>query len=218
MINRDSDRLRAVYVCLVELCRNMKKPDDAHNLSHFERVWRNGLDIAKGQNIDLNVLEPALLLHDLGRVLELPEEAHAVEVRSKASEVLLQAGYSAQEIERIIDVIETHSRSSVSKKSKTLEGKIVYDADKVDGVGKQTIERAKVVGKLRGWTEKQTAIWYLERILDVAKNEPLYTVRGKKMANERIPISLSWCKQVLNKEFYVVLDKWGFESETSVHF
>jgi len=188
--------------------------DWGHALSHLIRVHRIGIRIGKEEGTNLKILEPALLLHDI-KSPKTQRIAHAKLSADFARNILPTFGYNRTEVDEIVSAILYHSRSLKKDEGQavTLEAKVVYDADKCDGVGADGIERVQKM-----WTDniKEGARWYLERILDVVVKEPLYTKIGKQIANKRIKRSLSWCKKELKDEYFEILKKHGFNSEKEV--
>lgn len=185
----------------------------AHGIDHILRVWQAGLIIGEAEKANLETLEPALLLHDIIRPSdEEGEKQHAVLSANHAKDILKDFNYQDEEIKEICEAIKTHSRSSKTQEPKTLEAKIVYDADKQDGVGEIGVKRAIALGKGRNWTLKQTAEWYLKRICDVIKNQPFFTEEEKKLANKKIVFAINWCQENLDKEtLRKILDKFNFK-------
>ncbi|MFA4946476.1 MAG: HD domain-containing protein [Candidatus Micrarchaeia archaeon] len=191
---------------------------ESHGLAHVLRVWRAGLEISAREGGNLEVLEPALLLHDIIRPGdEAGEREHARLSADFAESVLAKFGYSNSEAMEIREAILTHSRSSPTESPKTLEAKILYDADKLDGLGAEGVKRALSLGKGRKWNEVRTAEWYLARTCDVARNEPFFTGIGAEKAGERLGASLDWCKKTLPREAFAgTLRKFGFNNAAEI--
>ncbi len=180
--------------------------DSAHQIDHFLRVYKVGVAIGRRELANLEILKPALLLHDSIRPNALKgEKDHAHASALFAANLLTKFGYTQQEIARISDAILSHSRSDKAHLSKTLEAKILYDADKQDGFGKVGVLRAKQLCKNRGYSNQETAEWYLFRILDVIKNEPPYTKYGRKIVKKKLPYSLNFCKKTLGRRYNVLV-------------
>jgi len=192
---------------VIEKISKDRSQDPGHSLEHIVRVYDAGMQIGLEENANMEILEPALLLHDIIRPTKEKEEEHALVSANHAREILPSFGYSKKEIDAIDHAIRMHSRSSKQEGAKTLEAKIVYDADKQDGLGHAGIARTFLLCGARGYDLSQTAMWYLERIIDVAKNEPLYTPSGRRMANEKLKISLDFCRKVLGEEYNNILHK-----------
>ena len=172
----------------------------AHQLDHILSVWKTGIDIGKQENADLEILEPALLLHDIKKpVGDKGAAHHAVLSSNFAKEVLPNFNFSSEEIKKICHAILCHSTSQTFNLERSLEGKIVYDADKLNAVGESGIKRAIKVGKSRGWSLKETAEWYKNKINYVLEKEMLSTETVKMKVIELANESLEWCEEQLKK-------------------
>ena len=193
--------------------------DPAHTSKHILRVLRIAHQIAEGVQVDLRLLEPAVILHDVYRpASEVPGQEVMDGTLSRAQEILEQVGYVPDEQRQILQAISTHSRSSLQEQEKTSLGTVLYDADKLDGIGAHGVRRAASYGEARGWTEQQTASWYLGRVLDVVRNEPLYHDKSKHLAIRRLTYSLSWCKKRLPADFDGHLQRHGYADARQVRF
>ena len=135
----------------------------AHNFDHVMRVYRLALHIAKNENVDMSVVEAASLLHDIGGKREMDDPSgntdHAIEGAKMAEPILKKLGYSQNKIKHIQDCIISH-RYRTRNKPKTLEAKIVFDADKLETVGAIGIARAFV------WTGRNHANIYKKVNID----------------------------------------------------
>ncbi len=191
---------------VVNRLRKDESQDPAHRDDHALRVKDIGIQIGLKEGANIQILEPSLLLHDIIRPNDPElEKIHSELSTNYARDILPDFDYTPEEIESICRNVLTHSRSSLYGDEKTLEAKIIYDADKIDGLGYDGIDRTCKLCGVRGYTPEQTVKWYLGRILDVVKNEPLYTKSGKKIANDRLEISLLFCKQLLGKDYDKIL-------------
>ena len=109
----------------------------AHDLSHVYRVLANAREIAKGTpGVDMDILETAVLLHDVGRPVQLrdPEKDHAEIGAEMARDFLTQKGFAPDFVAAVVHCIYTH-RFRKSRPPETLEAKILFDADKLDSTG-----------------------------------------------------------------------------------
>lgn len=201
----ESIRVSRLMSFVAEKLSDDKLQDAGHDFSHIMRVYNAGIMIGLKENADMEVLKPALLLHDVVRPTN--EEKHAELSASFARKVLPRFGYSSEETSAIILAILTHSRSDRRKENKTLEARIVYDADKQDGVGLSGVARFLLLCGAKKYGLEKTAEAYLERIIDVIKNEPPYTKAGREMANEKLGISLEFCSKILGKKYDEILHK-----------
>ncbi|MBQ7647398.1 MAG: HD domain-containing protein, partial [Clostridia bacterium] len=117
--------------------------DSAHDKDHIYRVLYNALNIAKTEkNVDYDVLITASLLHDIGRKeqYENPKLSHAVVGSEKAYNYLMDNGYDADFAENVKNCILTH-RFRQNEQPKTIEAKILFDADKLDVTGALGVAR-----------------------------------------------------------------------------
>jgi len=184
----------------------------AHDMDHVMRVYRICLEIAKYEkNVDFDVLKAAALLHDIARVKEYQDTTgstdHAVLGAEMAEGILRDLGHPEEKIEKIKHCIISHRfRSSV--KPRTIEAKILSDADKLDVLGAIGIARSfMIAGK---WGQRIYLDVPLEeyvkenvvngRIKDIRKHAPnlefelkfkripekLYTKKAKEIAKERL--------------------------------
>ncbi|MFH0889721.1 MAG: HD domain-containing protein [Candidatus Aenigmatarchaeota archaeon] len=199
-------RARKILEYVMKTVPVNKKQDPSHKLKHILGVFRVGTTIGRKMHANMEVLEPALLLHDVVRPDNpMLEKKHALLSSNRAKRILPSFGYTQKEINKIVHAISAHSRSSRREEPKTLEAEIVYDADKLDGLGVIGVARARVLCSARGYDQKQTAKWYLDRIIDVAKNRSLYTQYGKRVANSKVKASLDFCRSVLGKDCNKIL-------------
>ncbi|MCP6718312.1 MAG: HD domain-containing protein [Patescibacteria group bacterium] len=189
----------------------------AHNMDHVMRVYANALKLAENEDVDLEVIKIAVLLHDIGGIKERKDKSgntdHAIESAKLAEPFLKELGYSKDKINHIKGCIISH-RYRTQNKPKTLEAKIVFDADKLDTAGAIGIARAFVwVGKNNAHIYKKVDIEeYAKenlggrlngRIQDRTKHSPqlnwetkdkhivdyLYTNKAKEIAKKRLEFS-----------------------------
>lgn len=123
-----------------------KTPDAAHDMNHVMRVYNIALTIAKHEvEVDLDVLQAATLLHDIGGYKEMGDPSgktdHALESAKMAESILKNLNFTANKIKHIQDCITSH-RYKTENKPETIEAKILFDADKLDSIGAIGIARA----------------------------------------------------------------------------
>ncbi len=173
----------------------------SHDWDHTQRVYNLCMHIGKAEGADLEVLEIAAYLHDVGRSHEDASKGgicHAQKGAEMARELL--AAYPASETQRvnIIHAIRSH-RFRGNQWPETLEAKVLFDADKLDAIGAVGIGRAflfagEVGAKLHNpriqledtkpYTEEDTG--YREYKLKLSKiKDRMLTEEGRRLAEDR---------------------------------
>ena len=123
-----------------------------HDRFHIERVCNLAVRIAKEENADLNVIKAAALLHDIARAKEDEGKIadHATEGAKMARKILEEVNFPKEKIAKVIHCIEAH-RFKKRMEAKSLEAKILQDADRLDIIGAIGIARVFTRG---GWGNK----------------------------------------------------------------
>lgn len=164
----------------------------AHNLDHVLRVYNLCMFLSKyEENVDLEVLIPAVLLHDIARVKESKDKSgeidHAILGSEMAEDILRNLKYEEDKIEKIKHCIITH-RFRTDNRPKTIEAKILFDADKLDALGSIGIARCFMLAGQFGQSLSvknpiDTNTSDNGRLKDVAKHSPFieYEVKFKKI-------------------------------------
>lgn len=153
----------------------------AHRWDHLERVCRTALKIAKGKNeVDIEVLKIAAMLHDLDHPYNKKQD-HVTRSARKARHLLAEVGYPKEKTEKVLEVISTHSSEDI-RLPEAIEGKILLDADKLDGTGAIGIARVLTFCGQCAMTPDQAVNWYRQKI---KKASPLLqTKEGKRLISE----------------------------------
>ncbi len=122
--------------------------DAVHDFDHVLRVLRLAERIAQAERADLPIVRTAALLHDVGR-----EEAqaagvdHAIAAAARAREIL--AELPATTVQAVTHAIGAH-RFRTEPEPRTLEAKVLFDADKLDAIGAIGVARAFAYGGAHG--------------------------------------------------------------------
>ena len=123
-----------------------------HDKYHVERVYNLAIRIAQEEKADLDTVKAAVLLHDIARAQE--DEGiindHANEGAKMAQKILHEVNFPANKIGNVIHCIETH-RFRKGLAPRTLEAKILQDADRLDIIGAVGVARVFTRG---GWSNK----------------------------------------------------------------
>ena len=125
--------------------------DGSHDRSHLLRVWQNATSIADRETAcDRAVLTAAVILHDCVAVeKDSPLRSQASRLAaSRARTILAELRWEAPLIDAAAHAIEAHSFSA-GIVPRTLEARIVQDADRLDAIGAIGIARCfYVAGRL----------------------------------------------------------------------
>ncbi len=188
-------------ISLVEaIVKGVMPPDPVHGYPHIERVRKIAKDIAsRYREVDMEVLELAVLMHDIGRFGSLGNTDHALASAQVADALLTLAGYPQDKKERVIHAILTHSYSG-RREPKTLEAKILSDADKLDALGAVGILRVLMYSASLGRGIEDTLTHFKEKIINLPKL--MKTPYGKEEAAKRVKIVLEFL-QTIEKELEI---------------
>lgn len=123
--------------------------DSGHDWWHIHRVRNTALTIAKEEKADLFVVELAALLHDIA-----DHKFHDGDENigpNTARQWLKSIKVTDSDINHICEIIADLSfkGADVATPMKTLEGKIVQDADRLDALGAIGVARAFSYGGFR---------------------------------------------------------------------
>jgi uncharacterized protein len=103
-----------------------------HDQTHTLRVYELCRLIGEKEKADPLILEPAALLHDVGRGFEGVD--HAEKSAEIAEKLLKECNFPVDKIPEVQYAIRMH-RFSRGAEPNTLEAKILQDADRIDGSG-----------------------------------------------------------------------------------
>lgn len=186
------------YKEIIEIVQD-KLTCSAHNLDHVFRVYKLCLLLSKYEkDVDLEVLIPAALLHDIARVEESEDKTgeidHAVLGSEIAEDILIKLKYEEEKIKKIKHCIIAH-RFRTGNEPKTIEAKILFDSDKLDVIGACGIARTFMLAGQFGQrlTVNESLNDYLRtntaqngRLKDVSKHTPFieYEVKFKKIPSK----------------------------------
>jgi len=187
----------------------------SHDLDHTERVYRLCLRIGRKEGADLGVLKLAAILHDIGREEEDRSRGLVCHGRSGAAlarDILARHGCDAATIRSVAHCISAH-RFRRGAAPRTLEARVLFDADKLDSIGAVGVGRAFLfageigarlhdkdidVRKTKPYTREDTA--YREYLVKLGRVRDRMTTReGRRMAAERHRFMAAFFAR-LNKE------------------
>jgi len=117
-----------------------------HDWWHIYRVWQLAKRIAHEEGANLFVIESAALLHDIADwKFHDGDDTVGPKVARK---ILLEQDVSLETTDHVCEIIATMSYKGAGVKTemKTLEGKVVQDADRLEALGAIGIARAFAYG------------------------------------------------------------------------
>lgn len=125
--------------------------DTAHDTAHVERVVANTRALATAGHARLEVVLPAAWLHDCVTVpKDSPQRAQASRLAAaQAVEWLREWDYPAEFLFGIAHAIEAHSFTA-GIPPRTIEAKVVQDADRLDALGAVGLARCLMLGGALG--------------------------------------------------------------------
>jgi len=185
---------------LKERIKNNFEKAGSHGFDHTERVYNLAVKIGKDEEVDIDVIKAAALLHDIARQGEEDGKVkcHAEEGAKIAEEMLNKLDFPKDKIEKVTYAIKVH-RYSKGIKPETKEAAVIQDADRLDALGAICIARVFSYGGKKGRPLYDTAIppkkvyesdattsinHFYEKILNI-KPQTFNTRSAQEIAKER---------------------------------
>lgn len=164
-----------------------ERQSDAHRMDHLNRVARNARSILTFYpEADAEILYLAVLLHDVDQPFN-DKENHVMRSAAAAQRILTEIGYPPARVARVLELIREHSTEHIgSIKPSTIEAKILFDADKLDGLGPFGILRVFALARQVGRSLPDTIHWYRTKIAVAMPN--IQTPEGRAMMERRLPL------------------------------
>ena len=193
---------------------NSHKSDNLHDFDHIVRVvwWIDFL--SKKEKADASITIPAAILHDIAIPI-VGDENHAREGAKLCKPFLRKCGYNRDEIEKIAETVLMHSTDDVNP-PKTLEAKVMFDADKLDTVGLIGLHRWFFEYAKKGYKNyeatKKTLI-HLNKWKKIYGNPPFFTKTAKKISVKKFRYLEKICNEILKdyKKFDEIYKEAGLK-------
>ena len=209
----------------LETARDWYPPHDpVHGFDHVERVYRMAERLALQEGADMEIVRAAALLHDAdGSQAMTPDEAssranHQVASAEFAASVLKAEGWEAERIAAVQHCIRAHRFRDRSEPPRTIEAKILFDADKLDVLGAIGAARTVVYATLAGqpWYAQPSQLFiqtgekepdephssYHEHLFKLRKvRDRMFTETARLIAAERL--------KYLDEYFERLIDEWN---------
>ena len=163
----------------------------AHDIFHAKRVRDVSLRLANehSEAVDRGILAAAAWFHDIGRPLERVGEIddHDKWAANEATALLEMEDVASDRIGALEHCLRAHSIRASSPDPRTIEAKLLFDADKLDATGAVGLVRlACIVGERTGRTGKQYAVIDDASTLDVDRSGVPDINLLRKWARERL--------------------------------
>jgi uncharacterized protein len=192
--------------------RMLDSRDPAHDFHHIMRVYKNAKLIGQREGANMDVLLPAVLLHDLivYRKGSAKSSRSSEESADLAENILQSYGYSKKNITRISYCIRMHSYSKRLVPA-SLEGRILQDADRLDALGAIGVARTFSVGgsEKRAFYNVHDPFYRSSRELDdkqwtldhfqtklLKLRDLMHTRTAKKIAQQRTEFMMLFIRQL----------------------
>lgn len=194
-----------------EFIEESDENDVAHDIAHIKRVVKNAKLIMDSHSADRQIVVAAAWLHDC---VILPKnhpnrKKASTLAAEKAAEFLLTVDFPKNKIPAVAHAIEAHSYSA-GIPPKTMEAKIVQDADRIDALGAIGIARCFSVGgelnrpiyhpedPFADSREPDDSVWTIDHFYKKLFRLPdlLTTDTAKNLAKNRIEYMRSFLEQL----------------------
>ncbi|WP_298633990.1 HD domain-containing protein [uncultured Umboniibacter sp.] len=148
-----TDYWKAFEPVFIRFISDIKSADPAHDFAHIERVVSLAKKLSVAESADLNVVVPAAWFHDSVAVAKnSPDRPIASKLAADRARTALQKmNYDSNLLPAIEHAIIAHSYSA-NVRPRTLEARIVQDADRMDALGAVGVARCMLVGGAIGRT------------------------------------------------------------------
>jgi uncharacterized protein len=126
--------------------------DAVHDFDHVRRVYRMAERLAQVEGADLEIVRAAALLHDIEGTApgEAVRHNHHHASADFAAGVLAAEGWSEARIAAVQHCIRAHRFRDDREPPRTIEAKVLFDADKLDVLGAIGAARVVVYAALAG--------------------------------------------------------------------
>ena len=191
--------------------------DASHDFQHIERVYKNAETILQSEpGANSEIVRLSVLLHDVS-------DAKYTETKEAEERILAVLDLTEEERSLIREIIASVSFNGGNElEARTIEAKIVRDADRLDAIGAVGIARTFAYGGAKGrklyddaeearsgmsveeYRTKSTAsvTHFYEKLLLL--KDLMVTEKGRQMAEERHEFMVSFLRQLKNERDGIV--------------
>jgi uncharacterized protein len=164
-LDGDGNFIEQASMMVRELLETEADQSVAHRWDHLDRVRRRALNLAReipDGEVDLEVLSMAALLHDVDQPYH-DKRGHVTRSLEKAEKILWDLRYPEEKRMGVLVAIAEHSSEDETSPS-SLEAKLLFDADKLDGLGAIGISRVFAFCGQQGLPPAEAREWYRSKI------------------------------------------------------
>lgn len=147
--------------------KTLAKDASGHDWWHIYHVWKIAIRIGQKEKADLFIVELTALLHDIADWKSYGNDSNIGP--KKAKQWLTKLRLDKNIIDQICEIIKNMSFKGASVKSemKSIEGKIVQDADRLDALGAIGIARTFATGAVHNQLIYNPSISIKKRVNDL---------------------------------------------------
>ena len=188
--------------------------DASHDIYHFKRVWKTARLILENEFADELIILAGCYFHDIVSFEKNDPRSSSSSTfaAEKTGELLYNLNFPNDKIDAVKHCVEAHSFSAHIE-PKTIEAKIVQDADRMEALGAIGIARCfytagrmkselfhpeNPLGENRDLNDKRYPLDHFKMKL-LKLPETMQTESGKKLAKERAEVLTQFMNQ-LNSE------------------
>jgi len=176
-----------------------------YRFEHVISVVKHGKYLQRHEGGNLKVIVAACYLHDIGKsffVKEGKTKHHGIKSAEMSKNILRKIGdFSDREIEHVADAIKNHVGLFKDGKDRCIEGKILWDADKLTKVGALSLTHSLAIAGAFGGIDTdgivKRGLKWAELVPKIV--EGFHTETAKKLGKQRAEILLSFYKQLDNE-------------------
>lgn len=175
MINKNQMKKISKFAIDIDWNKSFKGKSKGNR--HLFRVVKNAKLLSLCLRVDTSVVEASAWLHDTGLAKGI--SSSPLSYKKEVIRFLRSIKVSEEDIKQILHCIEAHDGRF---KAKTLEAKLVHDADTLDKMGPMGSIRETWKRTASGWTSDQIAEHLEKHLKKRMKN--IHTKEAKKLANK----------------------------------
>lgn len=204
--------MKTIEKCIALVKEIYDEMDASHDFQHIERVYQNAQTILETEpTANADIVKLAVLLHDVS-------DTKYAQNKANEERILNELALSYEEQKHIQEIIAAVSFNGGNElEAKTIEAKIVRDADRLDAIGAVGIARTFAYGGAKGrklydleeearetmtveeYRAKSTAsvTHFYEKLLLL--KDLMVTDKGKEMAEGRHAFMTAFLEQLKNE-------------------